>query len=209
MRLAGSLAGAAASALVGLLVLGGCTDDPVDTANIDSSASKSTATEPSTPSTTPTETSTPEQSGTVRWAPREKKKDDTVQAVLAGYRKFMQVTTTLQGAPDPDDPRINQVATGDAEANLIDTLSELADSGHSRVGPITLRPLIAALQPGAGTATVYDCADYSRYGTDKPLDPPEEKSKFRPMSADLVRADDTWVVSAFTTASSTACSGAE
>lgn len=199
----------ATSALLSALVLAGCSDDPVDTANVDSSTSGPTATTPSAPTSTPTPTTPPKKFGSIEWAPREQSKDETVQAVLAGYRKFMQVTTILQSAPDPNDPRINQVATGAAEANLIDTLARLSDDGHTRVGPVTLRPVIAALQPGAGTATVYECADFSRYGTDKPLDPPEAKSEFRPLQAELIRSGDQWVVSTFTTTSATACSGAQ
>ena len=168
------------------------TDGPEQTA---ASADHESSNDPATGSSTVKISWKPRDVGSAQFAP-----------ILAAYKSFISTTLTLEGAPNPNDSRIAEVATGSAQQYLVKVLTDLKSKHQTRHGTVLMRPDIQAADPAGGTATITDCADFSHYFAGKQTEPADGSTR-RPIEATLSDANGGWQVSSFGQGEATACSG--
>ena len=78
--------------------------------------------------------------------------------VESAYLAFWDMAVRLAQSPDPDDPEIDQRASGEARSGLVDGLRRLADlNRHSEFGPLYEHDVLSVDLDG-DTAVVEDCA---------------------------------------------------
>jgi|SRR5829696_252158 len=85
--------------------------------------------------------------------------DATKAEVEAAYTTFVELSQRLTANPDPTDPQIDDVATGDVKDALINTLNRLQNSGRAIVvGDRTSSNVLSVDLVDQNTAVVRDCA---------------------------------------------------
>lgn len=125
------------------------------------------------------------------------------QAVLETYRAMWDVYTQAGRPPvaNPDDPRLERYATGDALRVLVRGLTSMRNQGLVTAGEMVLSPRVTQLAPESSptSAQVTDCADTAdalRVRADgEPFE--DEPGGQRLIVADLEDTGDGWKVTAF------------
>lgn len=93
----------------------------------------------------------PRQTTTTRFTPEE-------QEVVDAYLAFWDMAIRLAQNPNPDDPEIQQRASGEALGNLVDGLTTLRAANQvTEIGPKTGHDILS-VSVDDGRATLEDCA---------------------------------------------------
>lgn len=159
--------------IIGLALLGACSsasdDGPTATATsspaspppVSSSASTTLSTSLVSSSASPAVESS--SSSPVAWSnpwPADLTPDQVTaaQSAIAAYTSFWGVVDQAFGAPGQDwSAAIASYATGSAQENLLEGLSQTAGRGQYRTGNVKISPQVA--QVDAGLVTITDCVD--------------------------------------------------
>jgi len=198
----------AATPIGAALILAGCQSDHVQGAKVDRPAAPGPAQSEAASAgeqTSGAAHTNGSKTVSISWKQRDVG-GESYAPILAAYKAFIATTLTLEGAPNPSDPRINEVAGGQAQQNLVKTLTDMQGRHLTRHGSVTMRPWIIDADPTAGTATIEECADFSHYfqGSD---DKPNAASQRRPIEAKLSDASGDWQVTSFAQGGANACTG--
>lgn len=170
-RLVGGIASVGLTLLVAAGACGGDDDDGSDDTTTSSSADTQ-----------------PRQTTTTRFTPEE-------QEVIDAYLAFWEMAVRLGQDPDPDDPEIQQRASGEALGNLVDGLTTLRAAKQVTQTGESYAHEVLSVEIDGDTALLEDCAvDDSQLVDAATGEPVRGDTVTELVQVTLIDRDDNWLV---------------